>query len=177
MLPALLLPLLNVLASALPVLGPLFGSGEVAQRNQKLGAVAIEAATQAVGATNAQEAMEKIRDDKEAAALAQAAILALPEVGALLEAGGGGIKGARDAASAADSPPFWKQMPFAVSLMLMPLVYYATVMVLGGYSEVTNETKAFVIGMIFGGALSGIIAYTFGTTNSSARKDQIIAGR
>jgi hypothetical protein len=63
----------------LPVLGPLFGSGEVAKRNQAAGSVALDAAIQAVGATNAQDLLEKVQADKEVAAAAQAAILATPE--------------------------------------------------------------------------------------------------
>ena len=168
-----LIPAVIELAKLIPKLGGLFGGSEVAQRNVKAAEVVVDAVTSAVGASNAQEAVEKIQADPAMKAAAEKAVEGVWYQ--ITEAGGGGIDGARkaDAASVAGGEP-WKSPVLWVTIMLVPLVYIALYAVLfrEGFS---NDIKAMVLGAIFGGLLTGgIQAYFYGTSASSQRKTELM---
>lgn len=86
---------LPALVDLLPKLGSMFGSGsEVQQRNVAAATMVADAVVKATNSPNLQTAIETMTNDPEALQLASAAIDELwPSLG---EAGGGGIKGARD---------------------------------------------------------------------------------
>lgn len=175
--PAIVGALLPSLIESIPKLGALFGSGsDVQQRNVKAAEMALQIAQTAVGATNAQETVERIKSDPQAL---QKATQAIESSWYMLtsEAGGGGIAGARkaDAEMAGGSP--LKSPVLWVTAMLVPLVYIALYAVLfrDGFS---NDIKAMVLGAIFGGLLTGgIQAYFYGTSASSQRKTDMMGGK
>jgi hypothetical protein len=169
-LPAIIGALLPSLIESIPRLGKLFGSGSaVAERNVKAAELAMTIAKDAVGAVNAQEAIEKIKADPVAAqTVARAVESRWLE---LQEAGGDGISGARkvDAEAAArgdmlHSPSFW------VTLALLPLVYLVVGSVVGLWggewpSDVRASIATAVVSLIIGGAAG----YYWGQTTSRNR--------
>lgn len=169
-----MLPLIPIIAavlpsiiSAIPQLGKIFGSGsEVSQRNIEGATRVLEAVTQATGSVNALEAAEKIAADPVMAAAAQAAVQAIWFE--LVEAGGGGIDGARkaDAVRQSDGWIWYRSVAFLSMLLLLPLVYMAALAVffpaIGG--DWPSEVRASALMMTLGIAVS-IGAYAWGSSN------------
>ena len=162
--------LLPSLIEAIPKLGRLFSSGsKTAERNVAAAEVALEVVQQAVGARNAQEAIEIVQTDTSARALAEQAIDA--RWYELTEAGGGGIDGARKADAAAraagdilHSPSFW------VALLLIPLVYMVLVSVLFGVGpEWPADVRAAIATAIVSMVVGAVSGYYFGQTTSRNR--------
>lgn len=162
--------LLPSLIEAIPKLGRLFSSGsKTAERNVAAAEVALEVVQQAVGARNAQEAIEIVQTDTSARALAEQAIDA--RWYELTEAGGGGIEGARKADAAAraagdilHSPSFW------VALLLIPLVYMVLVSVLFGVGpEWPADVRAAIATAIVSMVVGAVSGYYFGQTTSRNR--------
>ncbi|MEN9492638.1 MAG: hypothetical protein RJA63_3087 [Pseudomonadota bacterium] len=168
--PAFIGAALPLLIEYIPKLGKMFGSGsEVAERNIKAAEMAVTIAQAAVGASNAQEAVEIIKSNPEAAAKAQQAIEA--RWLELTEAGGDGIAGARKADAERSgkrdllcSPSFW------VTVLLLPLVYMVVGSVVGLWgiewpSDVRAAIATAVVSLIVGGAAG----YYWGQTTSRNR--------
>jgi len=165
-----ILPLITAvlpsIIGAIPELGKIFGSGsEVSQRNVAGATKVLEAVTQATGAVNAVDAAERIAADPAAADAARAAIQLIWFE--LIEAGGGGIDGARkfDLAGQAASWQWNQSAAFLAVLLLLPLVYMAAAAVLfqvGG--DWPNEVRASALMMILGIAIS-IGAFYWGSSN------------
>lgn len=162
--------LLPSLIEAIPKLGRLFSSGsKTAERNVAAAEVALEVVQQAVGARNAQEAIEIVQTDTSARALAEQAIDT--RWYELSEAGGGGIEGARKADAAAraagdilHSPSFW------VALLLIPLVYMVLVSVLFGVGpEWPADVRAAIATAIVSMVVGAVSGYYFGQTTSRNR--------
>ena len=87
------------LAELIPALGAAFGSGSEVQKRNVAGAVMVaDAVTKIVGEENLQAAIERLERDPEKLAEARAAVADI--LPTLVEAGGGGIKGARESAAA-----------------------------------------------------------------------------
>ena len=167
-----IIPAVIELAKLIPKLGGMFGGSEVAQRNVAAAGVVVNAVTAAVGAANAQEAVEKIAADPAAMEAANAAVEGVWYQ--ITEAGGGGIDGAREADAAHSDGKPWQSPVLWVTVMLVPMVYIALYAVLfrEGFS---NDIKAMVLGAIFGGLLTGgIQAYFYGTSASSQRKTEMM---
>ena len=167
-----IIPAVVELARLIPKLGGMFGGSEVAQRNVAAAGVVVDAVVGAVGAANAQEAVEKIAADPVAREAANKAVESVWYQ--ISEAGGGGIDGARKADAAQSGGKPWQSPVLWVTVMLVPLVYIALYAVLfrDGFS---NDIKAMVLGAIFGGLLTGgIQAYFYGTSASSQRKTDMI---
>lgn len=172
----LVLPLLNILASAIPQLGSLFGSGsEVANRNIAAGTLVADAVVKATQAVNLQDAVEKVQNDPQAL---QAAKEAVSDVFfQLSEAGGGGIDGARKAAAATDQQPFWKQGAFYISLALivMPYMLLADTFYVHPDSYDGNLRTQIVTGVML--IISIVGAFWLGSTFGSQKKDSLLAGK
>ena len=178
-LPAFIAAALPSLIEAIPKLGKLFGSGsEVAERNVKAAELAVQIAQDALGARNAQEAVELAKADPAAAARAAQAIEA--RWLELSEAGGDGIAGARKASEAyarPDGPRFWLNPAFWISLILLAMPFMLLVDVFFIHPEAyQGEIRTqivtgvlLVIGMVGG--------YWIGTSFSSARKTELQAER
>lgn len=167
-----IIPAVIELAKLIPKLGGMFGGSEVAQRNVAAAGVVVDAVVGAVGASNAQEAVEKIAADPAAREAANKAVEAVWYQ--ISEAGGGGIDGARKADAAHSDGRPWMSPVLWVTVMLVPMVYIALYAVLfrDGFS---NDIKAMVLGAIFGGLLTGgIQAYFYGTSASSQRKTELM---
>lgn len=101
--------LVNAIAGAVPEVAKLFqgkDASEVATRNSALVGVVAELAQRVTDAVNLQEATEKITENPVIAAEVGQAVKEDPSLSALLvEAGGGGIAGARAAVSAMKDTP------------------------------------------------------------------------
>lgn len=165
-----IIPAVIELAKLIPKLGGMFGGSEVAQRNVAAAGVVVDAVVGAVGASNAQEAVEKIAADPAAREAANKAVEAVWYQ--ISEAGGGGIDGARkaDAAIARDhsflwSPSFW------MGVLLLPIVYIITLNVVGvlGTAQWAPEARAGIAGMLTGTIVGGIVGYYYGQTTSRNR--------
>ena len=168
--PAIVTALLPTLIQALPKLGKLFGSGsDVSDRNIAAASVALDVVQQAVGATNAQEAVERIQADPEARQAATEAIEA--RWLELSEAGGDGIAGARKADAVArasgdmlHSPSFW------VTLALLPLVYMVVGSVVGLWGgEWPSDVRAAIATAVVSLVVGGAAGYYWGQTTSRNR--------
>lgn len=166
------IPAVIELAKMIPKLGAMFGGSEVAQRNVKAAEVVIEAVTGAVGAANAQEAVEKIQASPEAKQAAEKAVESVWYQ--ITEAGGGGIDGARkaDAAAAArgdmlQSPSFW------VTVLLIPLVYLVVGSVVGLWGETwPSDVRAAIATAVVSLIVGGAAGYYWGQTTSRNRTPQ-----
>lgn len=172
----IVIPLLQAAASLIPALGALFGSGsEVANRNVAAGKVVADTLVQATQSINLQEALERMQNDPQALQRATHAVAdVLPFI---MEAGGGGIDGARKAAANADQPPFWRQPAFIFLLLALPLVYMLAISVLFGVGGVewTVEVRVMVAtGLI--ALLSGGTAFFWGSSLGSQKKDAAMFG-
>lgn len=156
------------LLEAVPKLVSIFGSGsETSQRNVKAVEAVVEIAKAATGAVNEQDLTEKLKDPvavEQLKTAIEANWFNLTEVG-------GGVQAARKADAVA--APAHKSPAFAVTLLLMPIIYAAVYAVLftDGFSD---DMKAMALGAIFGGLMTGALSsYWFGTSASSARKTEL----
>lgn len=171
-------PMTSFIAAALPALielvpklGGLFSSGSAtANRNVKAAEIVVEAATRAIGASNAQDMAERIKNDPEAAVAAKKAIEAawfqIQEVG-------GGIEGASKRNEEYLDPnkrPFWQAPVFSVSILLMlfPAALFFDVLWLN--PEKYNENLRTQIVTAVLGLLSVVSAFWLGSSLGSQRK-------
>lgn len=172
--PPFLLAALPSLLDLIPKLGNIFkGPDPMAERNVKAVEIVVEAAKAAIGATNEQDLVEKIKADPAAAATVKAAVEA--KWLEISEVGSGGIEGARkaDAAAIAASGglPFWKSSPsFWIACLLLPMVYLILGNVTGLYgAEWSADARAGIAGSIAGGIVMGLIGYYYGQTTTRNR--------
>lgn len=169
--PAFIGAALPLLIEYIPKLGKMFGSGsEVAERNIKAAEMAVTIAQAAVGASNAQEAVEIIKSNPEAAAKAQQAIEA--RWLELTEAGGDGIAGARKADAAQQAAgALWHSASFWIALVLVPLVYLLTLSLIGmiGTATWSDDVRAGLAGSLISAIVGGLVGYYFGQTTSRNR--------
>lgn len=164
--------LLETLAPLIPQLGTMFAKGEVAQRNVAAAKIVADKVTEAVGAVNLQEAVEKVQSDPDALKAAKEAVaLVAMEIGEV----GGGVAEARKLVSPESSmlknPQFW------LSILLLGLVYMAMSNIIGliGYQGWTPENRSNVVFLIVGTAIGAVTGFWFGTSLSSQRKDAALA--
>lgn len=71
--------------------------------------------------------------------------------------------------------PFWKQPAFWVTLLLLPLVYIVTLLVLWPGNGYTPEVKIMVITAVGVGLLTAITGFWLASSYSSGKKDDTIA--
>lgn len=187
-LPALIGPLLSIAAQAVPVIAQILQpKTEVAQRNTKLLEVAADTLVKSVNAVNLQEAAEKVTTDAAAAATANAALAAQPDIAAFLsqvapvlqqvqtwqreewDAEDKSRQAAMDRANALafTSPVF--VLAAAILAMVAGVVF--TVLYRQGFS---TDMQSFVIGAVVGSAFTAVLQFFFGSSRSSAAKDAVI---
>ena len=159
-------PALSVLRSLWPELKPLVaGSGsDVAQRNVKAAEAVMDAVMQATGTDSPPDAVRAVQADPVMAQQARAAAADALDAFGLVEAGGGGIEGARKFAAAADMPPFWRTGAFAMTVMIMPLIYWVVYVVTRDGSPFGADIRAAVVTAIVTGALGSFLGYWVGQT-------------
>lgn len=165
--PAVIKAVLPALVGAIPALGKLFGSGsEVSERNLRAAEIVGNIVVDAVGASNVQEAAERVTNDPRAAQAAREAVTA--RWYELVESGGGGIEGARQASIEAASVPLFKQPAVVISLSLLPLIYMTVGAVLFhvGFSD---EVKTMVVSLVAGGTLGAIASFFLGSSFTTSR--------
>jgi hypothetical protein len=142
----------------------------VAERNVAAAQMAVSLVQDAVGAKNAQEAVEILAADPSAITSATKAI----EDGwfQLVESGGGGIDGARkhdalmaDGAGMLHSPSFW------IGLVLLVLVFLLVLSLIGliGTATWSDDVRAGLAGSIVSSVIGGLVGYYFGQTTSRNR--------
>lgn len=179
--PLAIIPLvLEGLSALIPALGKLgFGSGsEVATRNIAAGAMVAEKLVQVTNAVNIQEAAEKIQNDPQAL---QAAKDAVAEVIGIVEAGGGGIKAAREQSTLSDGN--WRKAflnpAFVIGLLIVFLVAFVVVVIVLGLGSQTwsDEIKAMVVTAIVTGGLGSVLGFFLGSSLGSQRKDALLAAK
>ena len=166
-----LLAALPSLIESIPKLARVFGSGSaVSERNLKAAELVAATVTQAVGATNVQEAVERLKSDPAAVAVATKAIDAIWVD--LMEAGGGGIDGARKADAAAQAEGSIRKSPsFWVAMVLIPLVYLLVLSLIGliGTATWSDDVRAGLAGSLISAIIGGVVGYYYGQTTTRNR--------
>ena len=72
--------------------------------------------------------------------------------------------------------PFWKQPHIYVTLLLMVPIYYVVFKVVGDTANAFSDTiKVMVVTAIISSALSGLLGFWLGTSQSSVKKDEATA--
>jgi muramidase (phage lysozyme) len=162
----------EALTTLLPTLIRFKSKSATGEANAQLAEKVMPVIQAAVGAANAQEAVEKIMNDP--AALQQADKAVQDNYYGLIEVGGG-IEAARDYSLQAADKPLRKQPAFIVSivLLLFPLLLCIDVFV-GHPGYYTPEMKTQVITAILV-VLSMVGAFWLGSSQSSRNKDDALA--
>lgn len=175
-LPAIAQFLVGAAAEQIPRLAQIFKpSSPVAERNVQLATIALDVVQKAVGAANAQEAVERIKTDPEAL---QAARLAIDANWAQLqEAHEASIGKAREFARAAPERIVFGNMVFHEILALLMVMISAggAAAVLAG--EFSNELKIAVVTLMIVGGYTGIKEFFFGGSRGSDTKNQALLDR
>ena len=164
-------PALQVLRGLWPELKPLLaGSGsEVAQRNAKAAEAVIGAVMQATGTDSPPDAVKAVQNDPVMAQQARAAAADTLDQFGLVEVAGG-VAAARQFSIASGVPPFWQTGAFWITLMFMPLIYFAAFQVLRVDSIFGADTRATVLGAIFIGMVQVISSFWMGTSFKNSVK-------
>lgn len=160
------------LVELIPSLGAAFGSGsEVQKRNVAAATMIAEAVTRVAGEPNLQAAIERIEREPETLAQARAAVADI--LPTLIEAGGGGIKGARDHAEAQSGD--WRKLifslPFVGIILFTPAIWAvvaASVFKASWLLEMDPQLRGTVIGFVMGTLAGSICGYVFGSSMSKA---------
>jgi hypothetical protein len=170
-LPAIAAALLPTLIESIPRLGKLFGSGSaVAERNVAAATMAMEIAKEAVGASNEQEAVQRIAADPAAKQAAQKAVE--ERWFELSEAGGGGIEGARKAdAEMRATGDLLQSASLWVAVPLLGLVYLVVLSLIGlvGTATWSDDVRAGLAGSLISAVIGGLVGYYNGQTTSRNR--------
>lgn len=156
------------LVELIPALGAAFGSGSDTQkRNVAAAAMIADVVTKTVGEPNLQAAISKI--ETEPAKLAEVRAAVADILPTLVEAGGGGIKGAREAASAQSGD--WRKLifslPFVAMLLFIPTIWAvvaAAVFKAPWLLELDAQMRGTVIGFVMGTVAGSIVMYVYGAS-------------
>ena len=169
----ILAALLPALISSLPQLGKLFGTGSaVAERNVAAAETVARLVVEATGAPNLQAAVETIQADPASRQRAAEAV----EAGwyALVEAGGGGIKGAREFNVQVAGAEPWKLPAVWITVALLLPVYAVVASVLwhpafAGDKDIRLQVVTAVLVII-----SIVASFWLGSSSSSRSKDDAL---
>mgnify|MGYP002141976076 FL=1 len=171
-----LLGLINPVLAAVPEVAKIFMDKDgttVPERNVAAVVKIADVATKALAdagkpAANMQQVVETLASDPEAKQIVRAAVI--DQCMYLVEAGGGGIEGARKADLAISggdikhSPSFW------VTLALLPLVYLVVGSVVGLWGEKwPSDVRAAIATAIVSLIVGGAAGYYWGQTTSRNR--------
>ncbi len=156
------------LVELIPALGTAFGSGsEVQKRNVAAASMIADAVTKTVGEKNLQAAIEEL--ERNPAKLAEARAAVADILPTLIEAGGGGIKGARDTAAAQSGD--WRKLvfslPFVGILVFVPTIWAvvaAAVFSAPWLLPLDAQMRGTVIGFVMGTIAGGIVMYVYGAS-------------
>jgi muramidase (phage lysozyme) len=166
--------LLPSLISAIPQLAKLFGTGSaVSDRNLKAAETVAQIVVKATGAPNLQGAVEAIQGDP--AARQQAASAVEAQWFQLVEAGGGGIDGARKFNVAAAEIAAWRMPAVWITVALLLPVYATVGSVLWGEGW-SNEIRLQVVTAVLV-VISVVSAYWLGSSSGSQRKTDMLADK
>ena len=160
--------LLPTIIGMIPQLTKVFTDGtSVTDRNivvaQKVGELIVDA-TQA---TNLQEAVETMQRDPEALQAATAAVQA--QMYELVEAGGGGIAGARQFAASADGKSVMHMPAFWVTVLLLPLLYGTVWIALTSADGFSNEVRAAIASAVVTGVLGAVVGFWLGSSFTTSK--------
>lgn len=170
----LLAALIPALGSLIPSLGDIYAKNKVSKDNVKAAQIIFDAVVPAVGAANAQDAVERIASaPSELVPVAAKAVEGCWHQFSMMELGSG-TEGARkyDLAYAAlpwhaflHSPSFW------ALLILVPLVYIIVLSLVGvvGNVEWAEAVRSGIAGMVTGTIVGGAVGYYWGQTTSRNR--------
>lgn len=172
-----ILAALPAILNAVPEIIGLLGDRDKKSSDQygKVAEKVVDIAIQATGATNAQEAAEKVANDPESAEQVRTAIR--EQWFDIVEAGGGGIGGAREFNLAASGTPFWKQPAFVISFLLLIPVYMLVTDVFFVHTDrYQNELLTQIVTAVL--TIIGLIgAFWLGSSMSSRTKDEELIKR
>ena len=161
------------IVQAVPKLIEMFGSGsEVAERNAKAAEVVVGIAQDALGAVNAQQVVETLAADPDAPAKVRAAVQA--QWFSIVEAGGGGIAGAREADAAFmaagrksfESPAFI----ISVALLLLPFLLVVDTLFVHPANYTAELRTQIVTGVLL--CISSVGAFWLGSSFGSMKKTE-----
>lgn len=174
--PAIAQFLIGAAAEQIPRLTQIFKpSSPVAERNVALATMALDVVQKAVGASNAQEAVERIKSDPAALQLARDAVDA--NWYRLQEAHEASIGKAREFARAApERIVIWNMVFHEVLALLMVLISAggAAAVLAGDFS---NELKIAVVTLMIVGGYTGIKEFFFGGSRGSDNKNAALIER
>lgn len=176
------LAFLPTILGMIPQLAPLFGkSGEKATQYAGVAQQVVDAFTKSVpGAVNAQQAVEMASADAAVKAQAIQTTLADPAVAMLLEVGGGIPAARKNAAEAAANPDWYRPLltpAFVVSVLLLVIASAILADVLYVHPTAWTGSDRSQVLILCVAIISGVMGYYIGSSLSSTRKDDALAGR
>lgn len=177
--PAVLLALLPSILQMLPQLIPVLSAGhnsDEAKMWQGAGTVIANTLQTATNTDNLVQAVAAMQTNPDALAAAHAAVNdLLPQ---LVEAGGGGIDGARKSNTDPAQIPFWKQPSFYFLILSLPLVYMLAMSVLFGLGGTTwSDDARMMVATGILAVLAGGSAYFWGSSSGSQKKTDALTAR
>jgi lysozyme len=154
--------LLPTIVGMIPTLTKVFTDGtSVTDRNvvvaQQVGDLIVEATK----APNLQAAVEQMQQDPEKLQAATAAVQA--QFYELVEAGGGGIAGAREFASRPIGS-VWQNPALLVTAALLPLLYLTIWYVFKNTDGFSNEVRAAIASSVVTGVLGSVVGFWLGSS-------------
>lgn len=180
---SILVQALPGLINALPEIGNIFKKPDVAERNVEAVAKVGQILMQTTGASNMQEAVERVQADPQTASEANEALrMNRADIVDLMERinamDQGNIKAAREYNSGeplfVDAP--WIKMRF-IHLLSLVFVGFAGTFVSLNWASLTPELKGAVITLMIIAGWNGVKDYWMGSSEGSARKTDIINQR
>lgn len=165
---------LQAIAAFMPKVRELFPGSEVSERNLKAAEAVVNIAKDAIGATNEQDLITKLKEDPQAANIVEKSIqdnwFGIVEVG-------GGIEAAREVnvEMTKAGVPLWGNPAFIVSMVLLVPVYAVIASVIGllGPIQWDDNVKMLVVGLI-SNVVSGTMGFWLGSSFGSQKKDTTI---
>ena len=154
--------LLPTIIGMIPSLTKVFTDGtSVTDRNivvaQKVGELIVDATE----ATNLQDAVETMQRDPDALQAATSAVQS--QLYDLVEAGGGGIAGAREFASKPIGS-VWSNPALLVTAALLPLLYVTIWYVFQNNEGFSNEVRAAIASSVVTGVLGSVVGFWLGSS-------------
>lgn len=165
---ALLPSLVDFIPKLLEIFKPNSPMGE---RNVKAATAVFDVAKQALGAMNEQEVIQRMSADPEAVATVRSAVES--NWFTIMEAGGGGIAGARaaDLAVVQAKGAMWNSPSFWALLLLLPLAYMIVGSLIGvwGTAQWSQDVQASIATGVITLIVGGAAGYYWGSTTSRNR--------